>query len=153
MSFQIQPLETVLAIAATGIAIRKAGGDPIVPANIQTAANTALEVASVFSAFGQSGDLSAALQQIAQLAQNPNLDPTVALVLQNLFGIAEGFAQLPSTISKLLLIGATAQAIANNIASGISQAANAYLQKYPVTPPAASQSATVNTPATPPPAR
>lgn len=141
-TFNVQPLETILAIAATGIAIRNSGGDPVVPANIQKAANTALEVAGVFSTFAAGGDLSTALQQIASLAQNPNLDPTVALVLQNLLGVAEAFAQLQSVQVKLLpFVGATAQAIAGNIATGISQVANAYLAKYPVTPAAAQKAA------------
>jgi len=133
MSLNIVPFEQAAAEMITGLLIT--GGQNGNAESIVKRANTALAVAGAFAAIN-SGDANGIAALQAALG-NANLDPGVNLGLQSLLAIGtQQLATLATANKGLPLIGATATAIAGNILSGITAAANAEIAKYGTSAPA-----------------
>jgi hypothetical protein len=127
MSLNIVPFEQAAAEMITGLLIT--GGQKGNAGSIVKRANTALAVADAFTAIN-SGDPTGVVALQSALG-NSNLDPGVNLGLQSLLAIGtQQLAGLSGLNKGLPLIGATATAIAANILTGITAAANAEIAKY-----------------------
>jgi hypothetical protein len=124
----IQPFETAAAQALTGLII--SGGQKGNAAAIVKRANTALAVAAAVTALA-SGNPAPAIAALQGVLSNADMDPGVALAVQGVFQIGQQQLALAQTLGNLIpLAGATAEAIAANVANGVTSAANAEIAKY-----------------------
>ncbi len=120
--------EQLGATLLTGLII--SGGQKGDPVKIVKRANTALAVATAVTALGD-GDAAGGVAALQGILSDTNLDPGVALAVHGLFGIGAQQLALLSSLNKALpFFGASAEAVAMNIAAGITQAANAEIAKY-----------------------
>lgn len=130
----IVPFEQAAAEAITGLIVT--GGQKGDAAKIVKRAQTALAVATAVTGLA-SGDPAPAIAALQAVLSNANMDPGVALAVQGLFSIGQQQLQLSATLGKLIpLAGATAEAVATNVAAGITAAANAEIAKYGSAAPA-----------------
>jgi hypothetical protein len=128
MSLSVVPFEQAAAEALTGLAIT--GGQAGNAASIVKRANTALAVAQAVQQLA-AGNAAPAIAAIQTILANSSMDPGVALAVQGLFAIGQQQLQLVQSFGNLIpLAGATAEAVANNVAAGITAAANAEIAKY-----------------------
>lgn len=126
-STNTKTFEQLGATLLTGLIIKGiAKGDPT---KTVKAANTALAVATAVTAIGN-GDPVSGVAALSAIMSNSDMDPAVGLAVHGLFGLGAQQLALVSTINKALpFFGSTAEAIAVNIAQGVTDAANAEMSK------------------------
>lgn len=122
------PIEQLVATGIAGEII--SGGQKGNAAAIVKRANTALAVSAAFAQLSQ-GNAAPGVTALGSALSNSDLDPAVAIAVQGLFGIFAQQAALFLNINASLPgLGTVATTIMQNVASGITTAANAELAKY-----------------------
>lgn len=143
MSLTIKPFEQLAAEAITGLIIT--GGQKGNATNIVKRATTALAVSTAFTDIA-SGNAAAGVAALQAAVSNSSLDPGVGLAVQGLFGIAAQQLSLASTLNNALpIFGASAEAVATNVAAGVTAAANAEIAKYGTSTSSSTSSSTTTT--------
>lgn len=128
MSLLIQPFEKTAAMLFAGLII-SAGqkGDSVA---ILKRANTALAVSQGLSALAQ-GNATPGIAALESVLADQNLDPAVSASLTQAINLIIQQVSFVSLINSAIpLVGATAEIIAQNIADGVTAAANAEIAKY-----------------------
>lgn len=134
MSLNIVPIEQFTAQLLAGLIIPQGqNGDAV---KIVARGETALQLATVLDDIA-TGNAEAGLAAFTSFLQNPNTDPAVAGALQNLVQLGFAQLQIASNFNALIpFFGAQPAAVLDNIAKGMTAAANLEIAKYG-TPPAA----------------
>ena len=134
MSLSIQPFESLLASAITGLIIT--GGQKGVAASIVKRANTALAIGNALSSLEQ-GNSAPAIGALQGVINNSDLDPGVAVAVKGAFTlISQQSALLASINGAIPGLGTVEATVAANISAGIVAAANAEIAKYGTAPAA-----------------
>jgi hypothetical protein len=133
MGLQLVPIEQAAASFIADRVIMK--GSPA-PAVIQTRCATALKVAAAITDT-VAGNAAQAQQDITAIIADPTMDPVLANDLQVVLAAGLQQLSLANQLGNLVpVLGATAQAIAANLAAGITTAANTLAAANPVPAPA-----------------
>lgn len=134
MSLTIVPFETFIAEALTGQIIR--GGQGGNAAKIVSRANVALEVVQAAQAIN-TGNAAQGIALLTAAAAKADVDPAFGLAVSGAMTLIAQQAALVKNIADVTLLGQAADLIEANIASGVTNAANAEIAKYGTPAPAA----------------
>ncbi|HEX5461872.1 MAG TPA: hypothetical protein VFX20_18050 [Steroidobacteraceae bacterium] len=146
LNFNIVPVEQWAAQMLAGeIIAATAGSDPV---KRVADANVALEWAGGIQQLAAGDPTSALAALTAQLGKS-SWDPAVVDGLQNMLGFGLQQVSVKAQITKFIpFFGATAKAVADNVAAGVTAAANIEISTYtPKIPQASSKSQSAGPPA------